>query len=306
MEFKIPKITAKTKILAVIGDPIEHSMSPTMHNAAIEELNLDYVYVAFHVKSNNLEWACYGFRALDIKGINVTIPHKVEIMKYLNEIDPIAKGIGAINTIKNEDGKLIGKNTDAEGFMKSLEDAGFNPSGKKCLILGCGGAARAISFILAIKAKQIIITDIVPEVMNNLYKNLNEFYSNEEFKESIGIKNTPTFKKIPLNQQALELELKDLDLLVNATPIGMHPNSNSSPLDGLNITLNSNIFVFDAVYNPIKTKLMKDAEKLGCKTLSGIDMLVNQGALAFEWWTGYKPNNKLMKEAAIKKLNIIK
>ncbi|MHA1339016.1 MAG: shikimate dehydrogenase [Promethearchaeota archaeon] len=303
MTFEIPRITAKTKILAVIGDPIEHSMSPTMHNAAIEELNLDYVYIAFNVKKENLKQACDGFRALNIKGINVTIPHKVEIMKYLDEIDPIAKGIGAINTIKNDNGKLIAKNTDGEGFIKSLEDVGFNVENKKCLILGCGGAARAIAFMLGTKAKEIILTDIIPDAAEKLYNNLTEFYSKNNTSNLIGNKQ-PLFRKIALNSETMKNELENIDLLVNATPVGMHPKTDKSPLDDLNVQLNKNIFVFDVVYNPLKTKLLKDAESAGCQYLGGINMLVNQGAIAFEWWTGYKPNTELMRKAAIKKLNI--
>ncbi|MBD3350570.1 MAG: shikimate dehydrogenase, partial [Candidatus Lokiarchaeota archaeon] len=174
---KAKQISAKTKILAVIGDPIHHSMSPTMHNAAIEELGLDYVYIAFHVLPEQLEQACNGFRALQISGINVTIPHKVEIMKYLDEIDPIAQGIGAINTIKNDNGKLLAKNTDGEGALMSLESAGFDLTDKKCVIMGCGGASRAVSFMLGTKARELVMTDLVPEVMDTLHEQLCSFYS---------------------------------------------------------------------------------------------------------------------------------
>lgn len=298
------RITAKTQILAVIGDPIAHSMSPTMHNAAIKALGIDYVYVAFHVHGNDLKSACDGFRALKIKGINVTIPHKVNIMKYLDEIDPIAQGIGAINTIKNENGRLIAKNTDAEGALKSLLDAGFNPEGKKCLILGCGGAARAISFILSSHAKEIVLTDINPQFAQNLLNNLVDFCHDPKNKVIFKKNTIPKIKTISYSKESLSDEISNSDLLINASPVGMEPETNRSPLDGFNFTLPSSLFVFDCVYNPMQTKFLKDAKSNGCKTLEGIHMLVNQGAIAFEWWTGMKADVKIMKEAAISKLNL--
>lgn len=298
------KISAKTSILAVIGDPIAHSMSPTMHNAAIKALGIDYVYVAFHVHGNDLKLACDGFRALNIKGINVTIPHKVNIMKFLDEIDPIAKGIGAVNTIKNENGRLIGKNTDAEGALKSLVDAGFNPNDKKCLILGCGGAARAIAFILSFHAKEIVLTDIYPNIAQNLQNNLTDFCKDPKNDEIFKKQTRPVIKVISFLKEDLSKEISDSDLIINASPVGMEPNSNRSPLDGFDLALSSHTFVFDCVYNPLVTKFLKDAKLLGCKTLEGIHMLVNQGAIAFEWWTGMKPDVQIMKEAAISKLNL--
>lgn len=297
-------VNASTKLLSVIGNPIEHSMSPSMHNAAIKDLGLNYIYVAFKVEEKNLATACNGFRSLGIKGINVTIPHKVAIIKYLDEIDPIAKGIGAINTIKNEDGILRGKNTDGEGFLLSLKNAEFDPKNKKCLILGAGGASRAISFILGTTAREIAITDLFPDVAETLKKNLDTFYSQKNISDIIGYEVHPKFRHITLNPNYIANELEDTDLLINATPVGMYPNINQSPLDYMNITLKSNLFVFDAVYNPLETKFLKNAKSFGCKTLSGINMLVNQGAAAFEWWTGKKPNLELMKSACMKKLKI--
>lgn len=304
---KFLEITAKTKVLAVIGDPIEHSMSPTMHNAAINALNLDYIYVAYHVKPDQLHAACIGFCALGIKGINVTIPHKVNVMQYLDEIDPIAQGIGAVNTIKNENGKLIGRNTDGEGMLMALENAGFDPSQKKCLLIGAGGAARAISYILATKAKEICVSDLYPEVADKLRGNLQSFFSKTDILDKLKLSKAPLIRAIPLNEESFKSELKNTDLLVNTSPIGMHPEFETrSPLDEMNIKLPSNLFVFDAVYNPMETKFLRNAKKMGCQTLGGIYMLVNQGAIAFEWWTGIKPNYSLMTEAAIRKLNIRK
>ena len=157
------RITSHTNVLCVIGHPIEHSMSPTMWNPALQELELDYVYVAFNVHPDSLKKAINGIRSLGIKGVNVTIPHKKAIIKYIDEVDPIALKIGAINTIKNEDGILKARNTDAGGAKKSLLDMGFDISGKKILILGSGGVSRAIAYILAEEANKIVLTDLIEE-----------------------------------------------------------------------------------------------------------------------------------------------
>jgi len=282
-------ITAHTEILCVIGHPIEHSMSPTMHNAAIQELGIDFVYVAYDIHPDNLEKAVQGFRALDIKGINVTLPHKETIMKYLDEIDPIAEKMGAINTIKNEDGYLKGRNTDADGAKKSLLDAGCKISGKKILMLGSGGVARALCYILSEEAEKIVLTDIIEERAINLAK---------EVKDKM---NAEVIGKLSSETNVKE-EIKDTDILINATPLGMYPKDNASPIS--KELLHSNLFVFDVVYNPLETKLMREAAEIGCKTLGGLDMLVNQGVLAFEWWTGKSPNSALMKNKIIDFLGI--
>lgn len=302
------EISATTKILGVIGDPISHSMSPTMHNAAIQKLGLDYVYVAFNIKRENLSAACEGFRAMGISGINVTVPHKIEVMRYLDEIKPLALGIGAVNTIKSVKEetyvKLIGENTDAAGALTSLINAKFDPSEKKCVIIGAGGASRAVSFILGTKAREIILTDIINETAESLKENLIKFYSNPKNTTEFNLKELPLFRTVPLTTKSISDELQDADLLVNATPVGMHPQNGISPLDKLNIKLKSRVFVFDVIYNPIETKLLTDAKIAGCRTLSGINMLVNQGAIAFNWWTDKKPDLDIMMEAALKKLNV--
>ena len=282
-------ITAKTKVLCVIGDPIEHSVSPKMHNAVLKELCLDYVYIAFKVKKENLKEAVQGFKSLGIQGINVTIPHKVDIMQYLDEIDPTAMKIGAINTIKNENGYLKARNTDGEGALKSLLDNGYNPKGKKITIIGAGGASRAISFFIAQHASELTIFDINSELSHKLATNLSQFYS-------------IPIKSYPLTDEKLKYEIETSDLLINTSPIGMYPKIEESPVS--KEMLHQKLTVFDIVYNPIQTRLLKDAKELGCKCIPGIDMFVNQGAIAFEWWTGKKPNIDLMKQEVIKALNI--
>jgi len=282
-------ITGMTKTICLIGHPVEHSFSPIMHNAAFKKLGLDYVYIAYDVHPDNLESAIKGMRALGIKGMNVTIPHKQNVMKFVDEIDPIAKKMGAVNTIKNDNGVLKARNTDADGAKKSLIDAGCELSGKKVLILGSGGVSRALCFILAEEVGQIVLTDIVEDIAINLAK---------EVKEKTGANIEGKIS----NEATLIEEIKKADILINATPLGMFPKMDASPI--AKELLHSDLFVFDVIYNPLETKLMKEAAEKGCKTLGGLDMLVNQGVLAFEWFTGKSPNSKLMKDRIIDFLGI--
>ncbi len=285
----MPTITAKTKILAVIGHPIEHSMSPIMHNIAINDLKLDYVYLAFDIEPQNLSKAIDGFRALNIEGISVTIPHKEAIIEYLDEIDPIAKNIGAVNTIKNKNGYLKARNTDGAGGKQSLIENGCELSDKKVLFIGAGGAARALSYFLAEDVAQIIFLNIRKERSKLLAKELNEKTGVKTFADGISNKNLKKF-------------CSTSDVLINASPIGMYPKIEETPVP--KEFLYENLFVFDIIYNPLKTKLLKNAEDIGCKTLGGLDMLVNQGFLAFEWWTEKTPKKELMRNTVKKFLGI--
>jgi len=281
---KKPYITARTNVLCVIGHPIEHSMSPIMHNAALKDLSLDYVYVAFNIPPNDLKKAVSGFKMFSIKGINVTIPYKENIIPYLDEIDPLAEKIGAVNTIKNEGKYLIGKNTDASGAKKALLDAGCEITGKKALILGAGGAAKAVSFAISEDLDAVYIVNRTEKRAIKLAKDLT---------------NKTTIKAVGKNMSINTLKnlVNDVDILINTTPLGMYPDIEESPI--FEEMLHNNLFVFDIVYNPLETRLLKEARKSGCKTLGGLDMFVNQGALAFEWWTGKKPNLNLMKEKVV-------
>ena len=279
-----PYLNDRTKVLCVIGHPIDHSMSPVMHNAALKELSLNYIYLAFDVPPGDLEKALLGFKKSDMKGINVTIPHKETIIQYLDQIEPLAEKIGAVNTIKNVNGILIGKNTDGLGAKKALIDAGCNVKGKKVLILGAGGAARAISFALAEDIDEIFICNRTEKRAFKLAK---------ELKDKMNI---PATGK-DFGKATLKSLLNDADILINTTPIGMYPDVNKSPISKELLT--DRLFVYDIIYNPLQTQLLKDASEIGCKILNGIDMFVNQGALAFEWWTDKKPNINLMKEKII-------
>ena len=282
-------ISGKTKLCGVIGDPIEHTMSPAMHNTAFEKLGIDYLYVPFRVRSEELGKAIEGMRALNIRGLNVTIPHKVTVIPFLDELDPLAEQIGAVNTIVNDDGVLKGYNTDAAGFLQALLEKGIEPKGGNLVILGAGGASRAISFILAERGANLVILNRLLEL---------------DWAEELASKISQIFKReveaLELNEKNLARVLEKADILVNATSVGMSPNIDETPLPA-NL-LKPGLIVFDIVYNPIKTRLLREAEAAGAQTISGLDMLVWQGALAFEKWTGQKAPVDLMKAEAVKVL----
>jgi shikimate dehydrogenase len=282
-------ISGKTRVCGVIGDPIEHTMSPVMHNAAFKELGLDYLYVPLRVKREELSKAVESMRALNIRGLNVTLPHKVAIISFLDELDPLARKIGAVNTIVNDDGVLTGYNTDATGFLQALLDKGVKPEGKTAVILGAGGASRAISFILAERDAYLVI-------LNRLL----ELDWAEELAQRVSKVSKKGVKALELNEKNLEMVLEGADILINATSVGMSPDVDETPVPTR--LLKPGLIVFDIVYNPIQTRLLKEAETAGAQTIDGLDMLAWQGAIAFEKWTGRKAPLDLMKKEAIKAL----
>ena len=270
-----PVISGKTKLCGLIGDPVEHSMSPAMHNAAFKEMGLDYLYVPFRVKKEDLSKAIAGMRALGIRGLNVTIPHKVSVIKFLDELDRLAEKISAVNTIVNNDGILKGYNTDASGFLQPLLEKSIEPRGKRVVVLGAGGASRAISFVLAEKGAHLSILNRRAAGAKELARRISK-----------------DVEALELNPENLTIVLKKADILVNATSVGMSPNVNETPVEAE--LLRRGLLVYDIVYNPIKTRLIKEAESAGAITIGGLDMLVWQGALAFEKWTGQTASLALM------------
>jgi shikimate dehydrogenase len=278
-------ISGKTKICALIGDPVEHTMSPVMHNTAYKKLGLDYIYIPFRVKPKQLVQAVEGLRALNVRGFNVTIPHKVAIIPLLDGLDPLAEKIGAVNTVVNNDGELRGFNTDAEGFLRALLEHGIKPKGKKVIVLGAGGASRAITYILAEKGAHLTILNREQEL---------------DWAESIAqlIREDHRQEVKVLELGHLTEALADADLLVNATSVGMSPAVEDSPAPAE--LLDKVPVVFDIVYNPIITRLLREAALAGAKTIGGLDMLAWQGALAFEMWTGQTAPIDLMRGEAIK------
>jgi len=282
-------ISGETKICALIGDPVEHTMSPVMHNTAYEKLGLDYIYIPFRVTPEQLEQAVDGLRALNVRGFNVTIPHKVTIIPMLDGLDPIAEKIGAVNTVVNTDGELRGYNTDADGFLKALLEWGIEPGGKNVVVLGAGGAARAVTYILADKVGSLAILNRQEEL--DWAENIAELIE-EDFGRVVRV--------LELRDEFLAEALQKADILVNATSVGMSPAGDKSPVPaGL---LRKDLVVFDVVYNPINTRLLNEAKAAGARTISGIDMLAWQGALAFEKWTGQAAPTDLMKKEAAKML----
>jgi len=282
-------ISGQTRLCGLIGDPVEHSVSPVMHNAAFSKLGLDYLYLPFRVKSEDLGKAIDGMRALNVRGLNVTIPHKVAVMRFLDKLDPLAEKIGAVNTIVNDEGVLAGYNTDAAGFLQALLERGIEPAGKRVVVLGAGGASRAISFILADRGADLVILNrrLEWDWAEELAGRLSHFFSKK-------------VEALELNRENLGRVLEKADILVNATSVGMSPNANETPLPA--DLLRPGLVVSDIVYNPIETRLLKEARAGGARTIGGIDMLVWQGAIAFEKWTSWKAPVELMKREAIKAL----
>jgi len=283
-------ITSSTKLCAVIGNPIGHSLSPALHNAAFNEKNLDFVYLAFQVE--DVQSALAGMRALkNFRGMSVTIPHKIDAMKYVDEIAEVDRSIGSINTIINENGKLIGMGTDGLGALKALVDAGVVLDGKSVVMLGAGGAARAIAFTLARNAKlsKLTIMDINETLLKGLTADLQAGTDT-----CIGSE--------VLNDNSLVQAMAHADVIINCTPIGMHPREGVSlvPVE----LFRTGQVVFDVVYTPLETKLLADARSRGLLTVSGVEMFINQAVLQFEAFTGVDAPIDVMRKVVLEKLKL--
>jgi shikimate dehydrogenase len=264
-------ISTDTALYCVLGNPIAHSLSPAMHNRAFAHSQLNAVYLAFPV--TDIKAALTGIRALDIKGASITLPHKTPVMEYLDEIDKEAVNIGAVNTLINDNGRLIGRNSDITGAIDALHGQTAIED-KEVLIFGAGGAARAIGFGIRGSGGNVTITNRSAEAGEKLAANLGGAF-------------------LP----ARELPGGRFDILINTTPVGMHPAINASPVPFE--ILAPEMVVMDIVYNPLETRFLKEASRAGCKTVDGLAMFVNQGARQFEWWTGEKAPVEVMRQAAI-------
>jgi shikimate dehydrogenase len=281
-------ISGKTQVCGVIGDPIAHSLSPTMHNAAFNHLKLDFVFLAFKVKAADLENAVRGIRGLGVRGLNVTMPHKTTIIRYLDEADSTVKFLGSANTILNEDNKLSGFSTDGVGALQALRENGINPTGKNVLLLGGGGAAKAVAYTLAKEAGALCILNRVPEKAAVLADALNRVVGKKIVGDALSL-------------STLQKNLQDADVLINATSVGMHPNVNESLVAPQ--WLKPDLTVMDIVYNPVETKLARDAKAVGAKVISGVEMLLYQGAASFQIWTGHAAPIEVMRTSALNKLS---
>ena len=288
------KISGNTKLACLIGHPVAHSFSPYIHNYLAKEYKVDLKYTCFDVEPDKVKEALEGIKALGIIGSNVTIPHKIEVMHYLDEIDKNAEIIGAVNTIKNENGKLIGYNTDGRGFIKSVIEARHSLKGKNVMVLGAGGASRAIVVELAASGVRKIT------ICNNTIENA----------QALSDKVKGHFPEVEMEVMPLnitEKDLEDVQILINTTPLGMSSKKDLSPIDE-SIMPPQGLIVCDIVYTPHDTKLLKWAIKHDLQVVHGIGMLINQAISSFEIWTGleleaYESVQKLLEEQGIIKKN---
>jgi len=280
-------ISGKTDVFAVIGDPIDHTLSPAMHNAAFEHLRLDYVFLAFRVTPDEIEKALQGVRALGIRGLNVTMPHKHAVTEFIDEADATVKFLRSANTVLNQRGRLRGFNTDGVGAVKALKNSGLDLIGKKVLLLGAGGAAKAIAFTLTKEVDEICILNRDGMKARELADILEPFG-----KRVVGDELSP---------KRIQQELHDSDVLINATPVGMTPNAFESLVKPS--WLKTSLYVMDIVYNPNETKLIQEAKAVGAKVITGVEMLLHQGAASFEIWTQCKAPIDVMRNALLRKLS---
>lgn len=270
------KITAKTKLLALFGHPVGHSLSPVMHNAAFARMGLDYCYMALEIKPEDLPDAVRSIRALGLRGVNITVPHKEKVIPLLDEIDEEAGFIGAVNTIVNTGGRLKGFNTDGRGFMKMLDEEGVDVSGKNVFVCGAGGGSRAISYYLSEKAAALKIFDLDRKKLEKLVSDLSGIRDNVTAAEAVD-------------------DMEGTGLFINATPLGL---KETDPMPADPSRFPRGIVVGDLIYK--ETPLLRESKKRGLKTFGGLGMLLWQGVLASELWTGVRPPHDVMRDALLK------
>jgi shikimate dehydrogenase len=282
---KVAELSSSTQLCAVIGNPVSHSLSPAIHNRAFQELGLDFVYLAFRVE--DVGAAVSGMRALEnFRGMSVTIPHKVSIIEHLDEVAEVDKQIGSINTVVSEGGRLRGFGTDGPGAQQALAEAGVDVAGEPILVLGSGGAARAIGFDLAHRAApgSLVILGVVEDELTALVRDLAEKTD------------APVTGEL-LTGPSLERRIAESRVLIHATPVGMNPKQDESLVPPE--LLHADLVVMDIVYNPYPTRLLRDAEARGLATVPGIEMFVNQALLQFEAWTGERAPRQVMRQVVL-------
>ena len=265
------KIDGKSRVCAVIGNPVEHSLSPALHNAAFAKKKLNMCYVAFLVE--DLAAAMAGVKGLNLLGLSVTIPHKVAVLDYLDEVEETAERIGSVNTVLHKAGRLIGYNSDGLGAVRALREADVPLTNEKVTILGSGGAARAIAFTLGkeVALKEMVLLGIEVEECGRLADDLEKALPFPVRWETMSI-------------ESLGRHVPDSAGLIHCTPVGMSPHEEQSVLDRQ--ILRPGQFVFDIVYNPLKTRLLREAESVGCRIVPGVEMFIHQAVFQFELWTG--------------------
>lgn len=282
------QISVDTKIYAVIGDPIAQSLSPQLHNGLLKATGVDGLYLPIGVKSEDLEKLVAGFRLLNFGGFNITKPHKMAIMKFLDRLDPLAEKIGAVNTVVYRNGEMVGYNTDGFGFIKSIEEKIADQPKEKLtiLILGCGGAVKSVAMALADWGiKKVIIANRTVAKAEELARQINDSWPGKA-------------EAIAMASDELEKAVDEAMVVVNGTSLGMADTVTQSPLP--KELLKKELLVYDMIYSPPQTQLLKDARAAGAQTENGLEMLLYQGLLAFELWTGIFPDpavgKKLLEE----------
>lgn len=276
-ELSVMNITGKTRVTGLFGYPVEHTLSPAMHNAAFRHLSLDYCYVPFRVHPTMLADAVRAIKGLDLAGVNVTVPHKESVIPLLDALEPEAEFIGAVNTITHENGILTGYNTDGRGFMRSLEEQDIRTAGSRILIVGTGGACRAISYYLCEQASSLHLFDIDRAKAERLANDLSTVRSTVSL--------------------AAAVDITGFDIIINATPLGLHTGD---PLPFPTDELKPSQTICDLIYR--QTPLLTSADQRGCKTVNGLGMLLWQGALAFELWTKSAAPAEIMRSALLSKI----
>ncbi len=282
-------VNGKTELFGLLGDPVEHTKSPFIHNTLFNQFNINAIYVPILVNKGCLENAVNGLKAQNFVGFNVTVPYKKDIIKYLDDISNDALLMGAVNTVKNISGKLKGYNTDAEGFVRDFKD-GFNTNfkGKRVLLLGAGGTARALAIKLAAEGIQhLTIANRTQQHAQNIVDLVKNNYGN-------------VVSYTDPSSSQFSVEIQSSKIVINTTPAGMSTYLNSTPFD-FKFVFDKNQLVYDVIYSPKKTKFLEQAENYGCKTRNGFGMLINQGVSAFEIWTGKTVN----KQQSLELLNLI-
>jgi len=296
-------IDGTTKVIGIIGNPIEHSFSPIMFNAAFQSMNMDYVYVPFKVEKKDIKYAIKGAKAFNIKGLNVTIPHKQKIINELDKFDIMANLIGAVNTIDFKNGISKGYNTDCVGAVKAIKEH-CDIKDKNVVIVGAGGAARAIAFQIAIEeANNLTMINRSPKKAKSLTYDIETLLSSDFTNDPKLDDMTINFSHINSNfnyggLDILSNSLKDSDIFIDTTPVGMYPHINEEPIATADI-MHSDLVVNDIVYNPLETSLIKEAKKVNAKTISGEKMLLYQGAENFKIWTGKEAPLDVMEKALL-------
>jgi shikimate dehydrogenase len=284
---KMIQITGHTRFGGLLGSPVAHSLSPAMHNLSFAALNIDAVYLAFDVTGERLKETVRVFRDLNTYGFNVTMPGKKHVMEYLDEVSRSARLIGAVNTVVNENGKLIGYNTDGTGYTSALREHGFDPKGKEVTLVGAGGAACAAAVQMALDGVKTL------HIVNRKSRSTDAAYAlAQRINQATSCRADVAFLE---DAQTLADLISGSDLLTNATPIGMAPETEASFLKDPS-PLRSSLVVSDMVYNPRMTKLRRQAMEAGCKTIGGTSMLLWQGAEAFRLWTGKQMPVALVRE----------